>query len=325
MKSKICFVIPYFGNFKEYFQLFLNSCQANKDINWLIVTDNNDDYNFPKNVKKIDMTFGDLRKKIQNKFEFEIPLSKPYKLCDFKVTYGYIFEDELKGYDFWGYCDTDIIFGNIKRFITEEVLQKYDKIGYLGHFTLIKNTFELNRAFMLPLNGKEIYREILSSDENYSFDEEFNSSINNIFLEHNYRIFTDMNEAKKKKKTSNFKLTKMNFSSYTYEVEKLKRAFFVYEDGSLFRYVESKNKIEKSEYLYIHFQSRPMKVDISLDSKRYKIIPNSFDRLEVYPITVDNFNSIQRKHFNMHYFKLRSHNLVDKIQKYVRVKLNGKS
>lgn len=325
MKSKICFVIPYFGSFKEYFQLFLNSCQKNPNVNWLIITDNEENYNYPINVKRIKMSFDELRKKIQDKFDFDIPLEKPYKLCDFRASYGYIFEDELKEFDFWGYCDTDVIFGNIRKFITEDVLNSYDKVGYLGHFTLIRNTYKLNRAFMLPINGIPVYRQILASNENFSFDEEFKNSINNIFLENNYRIFTDTNEAGLYTKTSNFKLTKMNLKNYKYRVEKLQKAFFVYENGSLVRYIKHQDKLERLEYLYIHFQSRPMKVNISLDSKRYKIIPNSFDRLEVYPITVDNFNSIQRKHFNMHYFKLRSHNLVDKIQKYVRVKLNGKS
>ena len=53
MKKKICFIIPYFGNFKNYFQLFLNSCRLNSDINWLIITDNKDEYDYPKNVKRI--------------------------------------------------------------------------------------------------------------------------------------------------------------------------------------------------------------------------------------------------------------------------------
>lgn len=63
MKKKICFIIPYFGNFKNYFQLFLNSCRLNSDINWLIITDNKDEYDYPKNVKRIELGFNDLRKR----------------------------------------------------------------------------------------------------------------------------------------------------------------------------------------------------------------------------------------------------------------------
>lgn len=62
-------------------------------------------------------------------------------------------------------------------------------------------------------------------------------------------------------------------------------------------------------------QSRPMKVRIAPQTSIYKIIPNSFDSLEVYPITNDNFSKIKIKHFNLHYFRLRSRNLWIKTKK----------
>ena len=68
-----------------------------------------------------------------------------------------------------------------------------------------------------------------------------------------------------------------------------------------------------------------MKVTIPTNSRRYKIIPNSFDDLEKYPITISNFNEIKRKHFNLHYFRLRTYNLIDKIKKYIRMRFYGKS
>ena len=34
----------------------------------------------------------------------------------------------MVGYDFWGHCDMDLIWGDIRNFITEDVLSKYDKI-----------------------------------------------------------------------------------------------------------------------------------------------------------------------------------------------------
>lgn len=49
---KICLIIPYFGEFKNYFQLFLNSCANNPTINWLIFTDSDQAYFYPDNVKK---------------------------------------------------------------------------------------------------------------------------------------------------------------------------------------------------------------------------------------------------------------------------------
>ena len=54
----------------------------------------------PKNVKVIKSTFEDIRNIIQSKFDFKIILDQPYKLCDYKPSYGYVFEEYIKEYDF---------------------------------------------------------------------------------------------------------------------------------------------------------------------------------------------------------------------------------
>ena len=134
--KKVCFIIPYFGKLPNYFQLFLNSCKYNNKFNWLIFTDDNGIYEFPDNVKKINMTFEECKKIIQNKFDFEICLPTPKKLCDYKPAYGWIFSEYLSEYKFWGYCDLDVIFGDISSFINEEMLDEYDKLYNLGHLTI---------------------------------------------------------------------------------------------------------------------------------------------------------------------------------------------
>ena len=131
MKSKysICLIIPYFGKFKNYFPLFLESCRYNPSIDWLVFTDIKEEYLWPDNVKKITMSFEQFAGLVQNNFEYNIALDRPYKLCDFKPAYGEILRDYLRRYDFWGHCDCDLIFGNIRKFITDEVLENHAKIG----------------------------------------------------------------------------------------------------------------------------------------------------------------------------------------------------
>ena len=60
-------------------------------------------------------------------FDFAITLHTPYKLCDYKPAYGEIFAPELSGYDFWGYGDMDLVFGDLRAYFTEDKLRKYDK------------------------------------------------------------------------------------------------------------------------------------------------------------------------------------------------------
>lgn len=110
---KIAIIIAYFGKLPEYIQLFLDSCKLNYGFEWLIFSDDDTTYNYPSNVHLIKMNFGECKKLIQSKFDFEITLSKPQKLCDYKCAYGVIFEDYIQDYDWWGHCDLDQIFGNL--------------------------------------------------------------------------------------------------------------------------------------------------------------------------------------------------------------------
>ncbi len=179
MKS-ICLVIPYFGKFPSNFNLFLKSCSYNSTIDFLIITDDKGNYDYPPNVKVIYKTFEELRKLIQRNYDFKINLNNPYKLCDYKPAYGEIFNFYLQNYDFWGYCDVDLMFGNIRSFITDDLLENYEKIFSRGHLTLFKNNIKMNTIYKNRINGKEKYKEVFSNAKNYAFDEWGKDGINHI-------------------------------------------------------------------------------------------------------------------------------------------------
>ena len=80
-------------------------------------------------------------------YSFEISLNSPYKLCDFRPAYGDIFQEELQDYDFWGYCDTDLIFGDICKYLTTNILKEYDKIFEYGHLTIFKNNNRMRNLY----------------------------------------------------------------------------------------------------------------------------------------------------------------------------------
>ena len=313
MKKKICFIIPYFGNFKNYFQLFLNSCATNSDFSWLIVTDNNEKYDFPRNVLVKQMSFSQLKEIINEKLNANVRINSPYKLCDLRPMYGKIFTDFISEYDWWGYCDIDLVFGKLNHFLSDDLLDSYDKIGVLGHCTLMKNTESVNNAFKLPLNGKYIYKKIISSSNNFSFDEEHHNSINNIMENNGFRILNQNAEANPYTKSSVFRLNHLN-PDWTYSVERPSKSVFIWENGILKRFIVVDNKLISKEYLYIHFQSRKMKNLVS-NFNKYKIIPNCFENLETKNISLENFPKY--KHFNLHYIKLRTHNLLDKSKKFI--------
>lgn len=318
--NKIVFIVPYFGRFNNYFQLFLNSCEKNSNYNWIIITDDKRNFYYPKNVEVIYESFEKLKEQIQTKFEnIEISLDNPYKLCDYKPTYGYIFEKNIEKYDYWGYCDVDLIFGNIEKCLDMKKIKKYDKIGVLGHFTIFRNTKELRELFL----NDERYKEVLTSPKSFKFDEEYGedygNSINNIFQKMNKKVYNIINLADIYVKSSNFKLINYNNEEKKYFVENYKKNLFVYDDGNLKRYTVENNKLVTTEYLYIHLQKRSMNVNIN-NFNKYKIIPNSFENFNENINSIQDFQKIKIKNFNLHYFKIRLKNLKNKIKKRMEEK-----
>ncbi|AVK60726.1 hypothetical protein C5Z25_02730 [Lactobacillus sp. CBA3605] len=309
---KIAFIIPYFGKFKNYFQLFLNSCKYNPNVDWLIFTDDHSNFDYPNNVVVYYTTFEEMKVKFRGEFDFPISLDRPYKLCDYRPSYGYVFEDYLTSYDAWGYCDTDLIWGDFSKFIGPELLNEYDKIGDMGHCTIFRNEYNNNRAFMFPQDGRLLYKEVFSSSYNNSFDEEYKNSINTIFMSKGLKIYpSSLFMANIYTKSSDFRLTMLN-QDKKYQIERKSKNIFVWDKGNLSRYIKKNGNIEHHEYLYLHMQSRQMSLKLT-DVERFKIIPNSFDDFKDRSLTAENFPKY--KHFNMHYFRLRTSNLLDKIRK----------
>ncbi|WP_300363917.1 DUF6625 family protein [Fusobacterium sp.] len=314
--KKLVFIIPYFGKFNNYFQLFLNSCAKNKEVDWIIYTDDKTLYEYPKNIIVRYTTFNEIKEKIQNKINYDIALERAYKLCDFRPIYGYIFSEEIKEYEYWGYCDTDMIWGRILEQIGLFLKKDYDKIFFLGHCSVYKNSLELNKFIETSLKSNTRFKEVYSREENCSFDEEFKNSINNIFIKNKKTILLKELEANIYTKSSNFNITRYDFSQKKYIIKKRKNSFFLYENGKINQYYTENNEIKKEEFLYIHLQSRKMDVKISFNEEKYKIIPNAFEKLEYENIDEKTFYKIKKKNLNLHYFRLRSKNLKNKIIRF---------
>ncbi|MFT4071749.1 MAG: hypothetical protein QM654_07495 [Dysgonamonadaceae bacterium] len=248
------------------------------------------------------MTFEELRAKISQKFDFEIALSSPYKLCDYKPAYGYILEEYLNDYLFWGHCDVDTLMGNLSMFISDQLLNKYDKIFSLGHMVLYRNTYENNRIFMSSYKGIQLYKKVYSDDAICWFDEEFKDqyNINRLFIESGKRVFTE-------DLSLNFRATKFRFvrckyvgiisvqSPRGYITENYRKAIYIWSKGSIYRLMKDEQKqIKKEEFLYMHLQARKMKFseDI-LNYETVKIIPNTFTKLDIQNIDITNFDKIK--------------------------------
>ncbi len=169
----IALLTCYIGKLPWYFEYFVHSCRFNPSIDFHVIS-NDLTYGkaLPHNVKLIPKTLEDINALASEKLGFAVNISNGYKLCDFKPAYGLVFSDLLKDYDFWGHCDVDLIFGNIRTFITDDLLAKYDLISVRpdwipGCFLLFKNNLKMNTLFT---HSKD-YKKVFSSNIHYCFDE----------------------------------------------------------------------------------------------------------------------------------------------------------
>lgn len=309
--KKCCFIIPFFGKFNDYFPVFLKTCGVNKDFNWLIITDN-PPKEVPKNISILNWTFCKMQDTVNERFGFKVSLTSPYKLCDLKPMYGFIFEDYIKEYQFWGYCDVDTLMGNLGDFITDEIMEHYDKMFCLGHMTLFRNTHENNRVFMTDYNNQPYYKNVLSTDKICVFDEDYtsNCNINTLFKLQNKKILYEdwsLNfDIRWPWFVRRSKFECMGkYAEHGYSDEKYRKAVYLWEKGNICRYYMDGKELIKENFMYVHLQQRKMKVDISvLDKDIFKLIPNQILPLEVDKITVENFSKIKHIALNDQYYRM---------------------
>lgn len=299
--KKCCFIIPYFGKFPKSFAVFLKTCSYNTEFNWLIFTDDHYPFDYPDNFIVKYTNLKEISELASQKFGFKVALDQAYKLCDFKPAYGFIFEEYLKEYQFWGHCDIDTIMGNLSNFLTDELLNQYDKLFCMGHMILYRNTFENNRIFMSPYNGRLLYKEVFTTSAICWFDEEWNgkNNINQIFLSKGKKVLLKDWSANFNVYSQKFERDFFCFDDKTQTVqhfcEKEQNALYVWDNGNVCRYFIENDNLKREEFLYMHFQWRKMsfKKEI-LIADRFKIVPNAFLKLNKLPTSIQEFKRIRK-------------------------------
>jgi hypothetical protein len=173
--SRIALVIFYAGPLPDYFRYFSESLARNQDIDLdvYLFNDQLSQPNLSGNLKTIPLTLEQFNELASQKLELPIRVNWGYKIAEFKPAFGVIFEDYLKTYDFWGYCDLDIILGKVSHFITEEILETYDvitasEVQLVGHFTLLRNNDTVNNLFRQTDDYIKVFIDV---DNQYGFDE----------------------------------------------------------------------------------------------------------------------------------------------------------
>lgn len=91
-------------------------------------------------------------------------------VCEFRPVWGKVFAEKYRGYDYWGWCDLDILFGDLDRLLPpllEDCDVLHFKEAYLsGCFAILRNVPEV-----VDLYQTGDWKKILSDPRYHVWDE----------------------------------------------------------------------------------------------------------------------------------------------------------
>ncbi len=282
------------------FPFWLESCKQNSTIDFLIATDQTMQSPAP-NIKVFQTTLKEIKDRIEGIVGFSVWLEKPYKLCDFRPLYEQIFAEYTDGYDFWGYCDCDLVFGDIRSFITEDLLETKDYILGMGHFHFQRTHDEKYEEVWKTARGlwRDIHwKEVFKSSKNEWFDElpyGVSGRYYDMYPEKMWSGFSPLGKCYGGPSSSYFPFIDvyLRYDLYSKEpgyqnhlerlpfwrrehTEEMKDVIYLKEGINLYAVgVNSKGSIIKKPVLYAHFIKRKFSIKTD-NTENYMIYPDVF-------------------------------------------------
>ncbi len=195
--NSIALLIPYFGKFPEWAPLYFDTIRRNPTVDFIFYTDcDTEGYNFP-NVYFKKISFEAYIQMARKKAGVDFKPANPYKLCDLRPLYPIIHYEDIKDYNFYGWADMDLLFGDIRSFYNDNILNKYDVLSthanrISGHMALFRNTIKNRNMYkkIYDWRNKLAYPHFVGIDEHGitnaycmtvidKFNEKFNTQLNN--------------------------------------------------------------------------------------------------------------------------------------------------
>mmetsp|Transcript_12056 Transcript_12056/g.34709 ORF Transcript_12056/g.34709 Transcript_12056/m.34709 type:complete len:755 (-) Transcript_12056:286-2550(-) len=188
---RIAMVVPWVNELPPWVSYFaLTAHRSRSLIDWLIFHETlTPPNNLPDNVRFIDLGVGGLSQLFGLRLgdELNMPVRNasllirsmrfmldkwPRLVAEYKPAFGAIFEQYLTDYTHWGYCDLDIVIGNLPLFIEDAELAGQDIVTYSfgdmdalylrGQWTMHRNLPEISMLWKnCPHLGDELQKELL--------------------------------------------------------------------------------------------------------------------------------------------------------------------
>jgi len=171
MSIKKIMIVPYFGDYPEWWKQY-------KSPNGYDLLFDTDLEGFKIRVKE--------KLGIDYPGEYGSP-----KVWDYRPALGLLYDDIIKGYDYWGHTDLDCVYGDVEKFMPDHELEflsvwsNHD--AYVnGCWTLYNNTPEVNNLFRKCPGWKEF---MVHPNPNGWVEEEYSRTLENSGLNYRYTFF----------------------------------------------------------------------------------------------------------------------------------------
>lgn len=299
-------MIPWFGKLPSNFEAWQQTVFANRDIDFYLFTDCDVESKSNLIVKKIE--FNELVVMISKLFNEPITCGLPFKLCDYRPSFGLLFKDILLNYDFWGHCDMDMYYGSIRSFIDDNILASNEKIFTNGFLSLYRNNVKMNTLFLNDGEYPEFnFKEASSTNFPCYFDEYSGMGLK--CIRNNIKVYP------------NKRFLDLSVSDNMFHNKEGKQIVCLLDNGRLY---EVTAEGERKEIIFVHIQKRDMKVEGELGN-RFVIAPG---RIFATNKDFDSawFEINQGKNYKRKYWWNRLKKIVKdrsviwRIKKYFRVK-----
>lgn len=177
-KNNVVLVQLWFGKIPDYFWFHYETTKNLSGFDFIFFTDQDLKLDSP-NYKVVKTTTQDVEVRLLNRLGTYVKILNTKKVCDLKSSFGDIFYEYVKDYDYFGCYDIDTLMGNLSEYIFP-ILNEYDFISIgdekyhnriSGPFLIIRNTEELRLLYKKGDFIGAMKREGLDAYEEHTLNE----------------------------------------------------------------------------------------------------------------------------------------------------------
>lgn len=140
----------------------------------------------------LDTDLGSFQQRVKKVLGIDYPgLPNTGKVWDYRPALGLLYAEEIKGYDFWGHTDFDVVFGDVDKWIPDTFLSRLDvhsnhNTYVCGCWTLYRNVHEVNNLFRQCSDWQKF---MLSPEPNGWVEEQFSRLLESTRLRYLYTFW----------------------------------------------------------------------------------------------------------------------------------------